>query len=78
MVLDHRGARFVVCGDQEQVDKVLEVQDRLPGIDHILYLDKRGMRKYDHSRMNALADIAAEGRPPTTGSRRNLTGVPGN
>ena len=61
-VLDHCGARFVVCGDQEQVDKVLEVQDRLPGIDHILYLDKRGMRKYDHSRMNALADIAAEGR----------------
>ncbi|MCT8330858.1 long-chain fatty acid--CoA ligase [Albidovulum sediminis] len=61
-VLDHCGARFVVTGDQEQVDKVLEVQDRLPGIRHIVYLDKRGMRKYDHSRMNALADVAAEGR----------------
>ncbi len=61
-VLDHCGARFVVCGDQEQVDKVLEIQDRLPGIDQILYVDKRGMRKYDHSAMNALADIAAEGR----------------
>ena len=60
-VLDHCGARFVVCGDQEQVDKVLEVQDRLPGIHHIAYLDKRGMRKYDHSAMNALADISAEG-----------------
>ncbi len=60
-VLDHCGARFVVCGDQEQVDKVLEVQDRLPGIHHIAYLDKRGMRKYDHSGMNALADISAEG-----------------
>ena len=61
-VLDHCGARFVVAGDQEQVDKVLEVQERLPGISHIAYLDRRGMRKYDHSRMNALADIAAEGR----------------
>ncbi len=61
-VLDHCGARFVVCGDQEQVDKVLEIQDRLPAIQQILYLDKRGMRKYDHSAMNALADIAAEGR----------------
>jgi long-chain acyl-CoA synthetase len=27
-VLDHCGARFVVCGDQEQVDKVLEVQEK--------------------------------------------------
>ncbi len=61
-VLEHCGARFVICGDQEQVDKVLEVQDRVTGIDQIAYLDKRGMRKYDHSHMNALADIAAEGR----------------
>ncbi|MCV2866695.1 long-chain fatty acid--CoA ligase [Defluviimonas sp. WL0075] len=61
-VLDHCGARFVVCGDQEQVDKVLEVQDRLPNIHQIAYLDRRGMRKYDHSQMNALADVAAEGR----------------
>ena len=61
-VLDHAGARFVVAEDQEQVDKVLEVQERVPGIQHILYHDKRGMRKYDHSRMNALADIQATGR----------------
>jgi long-chain acyl-CoA synthetase len=61
-VLDHCSARFVVAEDQEQVDKVLEVQARLPGIEHILYLDRRGMRKYDHSRMNSLSDIAAEGR----------------
>ncbi|WP_108854223.1 long-chain fatty acid--CoA ligase [Albidovulum aquaemixtae] len=61
-VLEHCGARFVIAGDQEQVDKVLEVEDRVKGIHHIAYLDKRGMRKYDHSRMNALDDIAAEGR----------------
>ena len=61
-VLDHCGARFVIAGDQEQVDKVLEIEDDVSGIDHIAYLDIRGMRKYDHTRMNALADIAAEGR----------------
>src|SRR5690606_2521772 len=61
-VLDHCGARFVVAGDQEQVDKVLEVQDRLPNIAQIAYVDRRGMRKYDHAHMNALADVAAEGR----------------
>jgi long-chain acyl-CoA synthetase len=61
-VLDHCGAVFVVTGDQEQVDKVLEIQDRLPGIRHLFYQDPRGMRKYDHERLHALGDIVAEGR----------------
>ena len=61
-VLGHSGARFVICGDQEQVDKVLEVQSAAPNIEQIIYTDKRGMRKYDHSHMNALADVQAEGR----------------
>jgi len=61
-VLDHCGARFAICGDQEQVDKVIEVQETVHCIEQIVYLDKRGMRKYDHSRMNWLADVQAEGR----------------
>ncbi|MCY1127534.1 long-chain fatty acid--CoA ligase [Frigidibacter sp. RF13] len=61
-VLDHAGARFVVCGDQEQVDKVIDVQERLKHIEQVIYVDKRGMRKYDHSRLNALEDVLAEGR----------------
>ena len=61
-VLGHSGARLVICGDQEQVDKVLEVQSAAPNIEQIIYTDKRGMRKYDHSHMNALADVQAEGR----------------
>ncbi len=61
-VLDHCGARFVIAGDQEQVDKVIEVQERVHCIEQIVYVDKRGMRKYDHSRMNWLADVQAEGK----------------
>ncbi|RWR46786.1 long-chain fatty acid--CoA ligase [Sinirhodobacter ferrireducens] len=61
-VLGHCGARFVLCGDQEQVDKVVEIEDRIHTIEHVMYTDKRGMRKYDHSRMNALADVIAEGK----------------
>ncbi|WP_420853813.1 AMP-binding protein [Rhodovulum imhoffii] len=61
-VLDHCGARFVVCGDQEQVDKVIEVQDKIHHIEHVLYNDKRGMRKYDHTHLHWLHDIGAEGR----------------
>jgi long-chain acyl-CoA synthetase len=61
-VLEHCGARFVVCGDQEQVDKVLEVQETVKCIEELMYLDKRGMRKYDHTHMNWLMDVQAEGR----------------
>ena len=61
-VLDHCGARFVIAGDQEQVDKVMEVQAELPVIEHILYLDPRGMRKYDHAHLHSLSDVQAEGR----------------
>lgn len=61
-VLNHCGARFVICGDQEQVDKVLEIGEDAASVEQIIYTDKRGMRKYDHSRMNALADVQAEGR----------------
>ncbi len=61
-VLDHCGARFLVVEDQEQVDKVLEIQDKLSNIAEIIYLDKRGMRKYDHTHLNAYIDVQAEGR----------------
>ena len=61
-VLGHSGARFVVCGDQEQVDKVIEAEESQHTVDRIIYTDKRGMRKYDHSRMTSLADVQAQGR----------------
>ncbi len=61
-VLEHSGARFVIVEDQEQVDKVIDAQDTVHGIEEIIYLDKRGMRKYDHTHMNAYEDVQAEGR----------------
>jgi long-chain acyl-CoA synthetase len=36
-------ARIVVAENAEQVDKVLAVADRLPGLVHLLYLDDRGV-----------------------------------
>jgi len=61
-VLGHCGARFIVAEDQEQVDKVLEAQDKLPDVEQVIYFDKRGMRKYDHTQLNAYEDVQAEGR----------------
>ncbi|WP_223228826.1 AMP-binding protein [Lutimaribacter pacificus] len=60
-VLDHCGARFVIVEDQEQVDKVIEVQDRLHQFEHLIYLDPRGMRKYDHSHLHEYAHVQEQG-----------------
>ena len=61
-VLEHAGARFVFAGDQEQVDKVIEVGDRAPAVEQMIYVDGRGLRKYDHARLTAFEALAARGR----------------
>ncbi len=60
-VLDHCGARFVIAQDQEQVDKVFEVQDKLNNLEHMIYLDPRGMRKYDHSKLTRYQKLQEQG-----------------
>lgn len=48
-VIEHSEARFVIAEDQEQVDKVLEVKDRCPMVELVIYDDPRGMKLYDTS-----------------------------
>jgi len=45
-LLDYMDIEMVFCDDQEQVDKIIEVRDRLPKIKKIIYEDPRGMRSY--------------------------------
>jgi long-chain acyl-CoA synthetase len=61
-VLGHCGARFVIAGDQEQVDKVIEVQEQLRDFEQMIYLDPRGLRKYDHSKLHQYAHVQDAGR----------------
>ncbi|MFW2543003.1 AMP-binding protein [Primorskyibacter sp. 2E107] len=61
-VMGHCGARFVICADQEQVDKVIEIQDDLHQFEHMIYVDPRGMRKYDHTHLHDFAHVQAQGR----------------
>ncbi|AML53536.1 long-chain fatty acid--CoA ligase [Falsihalocynthiibacter arcticus] len=60
-VLGHCGARFVIAGDQEQVDKVIQVQEGLKQFEHMIYLDPRGMRKYDHSKLHEFSHVMSQG-----------------
>lgn len=61
-VMSHCGARFAVVGDQEQVDKILEVQEELPEFEQMIYLDPRGLRKYDHAALKQYANVQEIGR----------------
>ena len=61
-VLDHCGAAYVIAGDQEQVDKVVDIRDQLENLKRVIYVDPRGLRKYDHTLLNSYADVQAQGR----------------
>jgi long-chain acyl-CoA synthetase len=54
--------RFAAVEDQEQVDKMLLVAERLPKLEQIVYDEQRGLRDYDHTRLHAIDDVIADGR----------------
>jgi len=47
-VLDNADVKIALVEDQEQVDKMLEVRERCPKIEHVIYDDPRGLRYYEH------------------------------
>jgi long-chain acyl-CoA synthetase len=61
-VLDHAEVRFVLAEDQEQVDKLLAVKERLPRLEGIIYDDARGMRHYDKRFLSAYEAVQEKGR----------------
>jgi long-chain acyl-CoA synthetase len=61
-LLSYGEARLVFAEDEEQVDKLLTLADRVPHLKHIVYSDPRGMRKYDDPRLMEADKLAAMGR----------------
>jgi long-chain acyl-CoA synthetase len=61
-ILDHAEVTMAVVEDQEQVDKIISVTDRLPRLSHIIYDEPRGLRAYDHSRLKWFNDVQKLGR----------------
>ncbi|HET7910566.1 MAG TPA: AMP-binding protein, partial [Pseudolabrys sp.] len=61
-VLAHADVRFAAVEDQEQVDKIQSVLERVPKLQLMLYDEKRGLRDYDHSRLHSMDDVIEEGR----------------
>ena len=71
-VLDHCSAKFIFAEDQEQVDKVLEVQDRLPDLQHMIFLDGSGLRKYDRTKLHDYRAVQQEGLKQKTSLQPRL------
>ena len=61
-ILENSESSFVVCKDQEQVDKVLEVQKDLPLLKNIIVIDMKGLRKYTDSKIISFAEVEKIGR----------------
>ena len=61
-VLDHCDAEIVVAEDQEQVDKILDMLERLPKVRHVVYTDPRGLRGYRHPALISFEAVREKGR----------------
>jgi len=61
-VLDHAEISVVVAEDQEQVDKILSLKDRLPHLKLLVYDDPRGLLNYDDPLLKSFEAVQEEGR----------------
>lgn len=60
-LINYADVRILMAEDEEQVDKLLEISEECPCIQHIIYHDPRGMRKYDDPRLVSQEDLMARG-----------------
>ena len=51
------GASIFIAEDQEYIDKILQVADRLPDLKWILVIDDSAMFDYGHPKLKALSDV---------------------
>jgi long-chain acyl-CoA synthetase len=61
-VMEHAEARFALAENQEQVDKLFSVRDRLPKLEVIIFADPRGLRHYHQPFLHDLDKVIEAGR----------------
>ena len=73
-VLQDADIQFAIVEDQEQVDKLLEITDRCPQLEHIVYDDPRGLRHYTQPFLHSLRGHPGDGpRAPRQRTRISST-----
>jgi long-chain acyl-CoA synthetase len=61
-VLEHAEVSVIVAEDQEQVDKILSLADRLPQLRLLVYDDPLGLRQYRHALLKSFDEVRDAGR----------------
>jgi long-chain acyl-CoA synthetase len=61
-VIGHSESVFVVCDDQEQVDKVLEQKADLPALRKVIVIDMKGLRRYKGPLILSFEEVEQLGR----------------
>jgi long-chain acyl-CoA synthetase len=61
-IVNHSDSTFVVAGDQEQADKILEIKDRCPKVIRVIVDDPKGMRHYDDPILTYFKEVQKLGR----------------
>ena len=61
-VLEHAEVTVAVVENQEQVDKVLSISERLTTLRHMVYDEPRGLRDYDRAKLSWIDDVQKVGR----------------
>ena len=60
--INNADVRFAVVEDQEQVDKMMEIREQCPQLQHVFYDDPRGLRKYDEVGLAAIDELVGSGK----------------
>jgi long-chain acyl-CoA synthetase len=60
--LQDSNCRFLFAEDEEQLDKYLEIEDKLPHIEKVYVFDWRGLRGFDHAKVEPIDALYEIGR----------------
>jgi long-chain acyl-CoA synthetase len=61
-VLQHAGTRFAIVQDQEQVDKLLSMEDKLGALAALIHDENRGLSDYDAANLHSIDAVQELGR----------------
>ena len=59
---EHSNARFIVAGDQEQIDKYLSILDALTNVENLIYWNYKGLWNYDQPLLMHFSKVVELGK----------------
>jgi len=61
-IINHSESKFVIAEDQEQVDKILDMIEEVPGVKKVIYYDPKGLKSYKSDLLAYFPDVIEMGR----------------